>query len=157
MINKIIIKNREINNQACFTKILKVISIWVTWIEIGIGLIIIGLAIYSVGIFFFLDRGMLAIGNVLITVNFLDILYHGHNRIDRVKKHSSVLRQENQNPRHRVLFHWLCHDRCRLVYVHFPRIYRLNVRTISAVQILLNHHTRLRLNTSGYWPCSTVF
>jgi len=33
-------------------------------IEIGIGLIVLGLIIYCLGVFLFLDRGMLAIGNV---------------------------------------------------------------------------------------------
>jgi hypothetical protein len=33
-------------------------------IEIGIGLILIGLVMFSIGIVFFLDRGLLAIGNV---------------------------------------------------------------------------------------------
>lgn len=33
-------------------------------VEIGIGLIVLGLIIYFLGVFLFLDRGMLAIGNV---------------------------------------------------------------------------------------------
>ncbi len=33
-------------------------------LEIGIGLICLGLMIYSIGVFMFLDRGLLAIGNV---------------------------------------------------------------------------------------------
>lgn len=33
-------------------------------IEIGIGLIVLGLLIYTIGVFLFLDRAMLAIGNV---------------------------------------------------------------------------------------------
>jgi hypothetical protein len=39
--------------------------IWVTsFVEIGIGLIVLGLMIYTIGVFLFLDRAMLAIGNV---------------------------------------------------------------------------------------------
>jgi hypothetical protein len=33
-------------------------------IAIGIGLIVVGLFIYILGVMFFLDRGLLAIGNV---------------------------------------------------------------------------------------------
>lgn len=39
--------------------------IWLTsFVEIGIGLIVLGLMIYTIGVFLFLDRAMLAIGNV---------------------------------------------------------------------------------------------
>ena len=34
-------------------------------LEIGIGLILIGLFLYSIGVMFFLDRGLLAMGNVI--------------------------------------------------------------------------------------------
>ena len=34
------------------------------WLEIGIGLIVVGMVFYSLGVLFLLDRGFLAIGNV---------------------------------------------------------------------------------------------
>jgi len=39
-------------------------AIKLTLAAIGIGLIVLGLVVYSIGILFFLDRAMLAIGNV---------------------------------------------------------------------------------------------
>ena len=44
----------------------KVLTLLMTPLEISIGLIVLGLLIYALGVFMFLDRGMLAIGNVRV-------------------------------------------------------------------------------------------
>ena len=49
-------------------------------IEIGIGLIVLGLLIYFLGVFLFLDRAMLAIGNVRIAKSYImriDLILNG--------------------------------------------------------------------------------
>ena len=62
-------------------------------LEIGIGLILIGLIIYLIGVCLILDRGMLAIGNVnIFYCNYgIDIFPNGYYCVDRTQKHAPIL------------------------------------------------------------------
>ena len=69
-------------------------------LEIGIGLILIGLFLYSIGVMFFLDRGLLAMGNVIYYFRiqsqylYIDVFHYGSHSFDRFKEYFNVFWQE---------------------------------------------------------------
>lgn len=116
-------------------------------IEIGIGLIVLGLLIYTIGVFLFLDRAMLAIGNVTklkINNEFIDLLLNGSGGSRRSQERSWVLHQIFKNTR---FYLFLCrflnyHD--RLVDVHIDRLPVLDVGYIPLIPVFPRHHHDLR-------------
>lgn len=119
-------------------------------LEIGIGLIFLGLIIYIIGVLFMLDRGLLAIGNVwYMLLKFIDIFPHGNNFSYRGKKYLFILFKEIKATRKRFLLFRFLDDYHGLVYVYSLRICSLNVWAIPLVQVIPNYNIGLCANSTS--------
>ena len=124
-------------------------------IEIGIGLIVLGLLIYTIGVFLFLDRAMLAIGNVRRTKIYkgdcIDLFLNGSSGSRRAQERSRVFHQIIKNTR---LYLLLCrflnyHD--WVVDVHIGGLPVIDVGHLPLVPILPRHYHDLWVISPYYW------
>ena len=121
-----------------------------SFLEIGIGLILVGIILYSIGVVFFLDRGLLAMGNVIILANeYADVFSQRSGCPHRFEECYDVLWQEVKDPRQRFLLCRLHHDRCWLVPFHFVWLLGSNVRTLLAIPLIHIDNIRILLDAAS--------
>ena len=122
-------------------------------LEIGIGLIILGLIVYILGIFLFLDRGMLAIGNVIehFLSHTIDLIFDGSSGACRIQECLGFLYEVIKGERQRVLLpgtslyhHWMVH-------VHNSRVCLSTLRRVSLIQIVPGNNIDLRTESPRDW------
>ena len=122
-------------------------------IEIGIGLILVGLFLYTLGVVLFLDRGLLAMGNVSLCYDkVLDVILEWGSCSDRSTQYYDVFRQEIETSRQCLLFPGFPYDSDWLVPLHSAWLPCLDVWTLPTIQIFHLNDIRLLPDSPSHWP-----
>ena len=115
---------------------------------------------FILGVVMLLDRGFLAIGNVIfslyksIMIVLVDFIFNGHCSTNRNKKYTRILHKEEQNIWKHILFLRVHNDNNWMVFVYLSRICFINIWHIYAFPFFHHYNICLLLNTPHYWTIS---